>query len=97
MGESGMSAEAATKYLGGIGVSLSSPNVVMDLRIPQNNRYQREVLDTVLSDFLANRITREEAMQRIETGWEQLNIKIGKDTQKAAYRASLGLGTKKEK
>ena len=95
--KAGMSAEAATKYLGGIGVSLSSPNVVMDLRIPQNNRYQREVLDKALSDFLANRITREEAMQRIETGWEQLNSKIGKDTQKAAYRASLGLGTKKEK
>ena len=54
----------------------------MDLRIPQNNRYQREVLDTALSDFLRNRISREEAMQRIETGWEQLNSKIGKDTKK---------------
>ena len=95
--KAGMSAEAATKYLGGIGVSLSSPNIVMDLRIPQNNRYQREVLDTALSDFLRNRISREEAMQRIETGWEQLNTQIGKDTQKAAYCASLGLGKKKEK
>ena len=95
--KAGMSNEAATKYLGGIGVSLSSPNIVMDLRIPENSQYQREVLDKALSDFLGNLITREEAMQRIEIGWEELNKKNGKDTQKAAYRASLGLITKKEK
>jgi len=95
--KAGMSPEAATKYLGGIGVSLSSPNIVMDLRIPQNNRYQREILDTALTDFLTNKITREQTMQRIETGWEKLNIEIGKDSQKAAYRGSLGLSNKKEK
>jgi multiple sugar transport system substrate-binding protein len=92
--KAGMSPEAATKYLGGIGVSLSSPNIAMDLRIPQNNRYQREVLDPAIADFLRNRITREETMQQIETGWEKLNIEIGKNAQNNAYRASLGLSKK---
>ncbi len=89
--DAGMSEEAASKYLGAIGISLSSPNVVLDLRIPQNQRYQEVVLDQTLADFLAGTITRDEAMQRIYDGWEEITEEVGRDAQQHAYRASLGI------
>lgn len=89
--KAGMTSEAADKYLGGISVSLNNPNMVLDLRIPQNYRYQTDVLGSVVIDFLTDKITREEAMQRIEKGWEQITNEVGRESQRAAYRASLGL------
>lgn len=89
--EAGMSEEAAGKYLGAIGVSLSNPNVVLDLRIPQNQRYQEVVLDAVLAEFLAGTLTTDQAMQRIFEGWEQITTEVGREAQRATYRASLGI------
>ena len=89
--EAGMSLETTSRYLGAIGFSLRSPNVVLDLRIPQNNRYQQEILDTALAEFLQDKITREQTMQQIEAGWENLTNEIGRESQKIAYRSSLGL------
>ncbi|MBN3885640.1 MAG: extracellular solute-binding protein [Nostoc sp. JL34] len=89
--KAGMSPDAANNYLGAIGVSLNSPNMVLDLRIPHNQQYQLDVLDVVLADFLASKLTTQEAMQQIEQGWEQITNKVGRESQRAAYRASLGL------
>ncbi|MEH2272975.1 MAG: extracellular solute-binding protein [Nostoc sp.] len=89
--KAGLSSEAANNYLGAIGVSLNSPNIVLNLSIPHNQEYQFEVLDTAVSDFLANKLTTEKTMQQIEQGWEQITNKVGRESQRAAYRASLGL------
>lgn len=89
--KAGMSPETANNYLGAISVSLNSPNMVLDLKIPQNEQYQFKLLDSVLSDFLTNKLTVAEAMQQIEQKWEQLTNKVGRESQRAAYRASLGL------
>ncbi|NTW04416.1 MAG: hypothetical protein HGA19_24660 [Oscillochloris sp.] len=87
----GMSAEASSKYLGAISVSLRSANVVLDLRIPQNQRYQEVVLDTALAQFLADTLTRDQAMQYIYDEWEKISDEVGRAAQLQAYRASLGL------
>ena len=89
--KAGMSPEAASNYLGAIEASLNSPNMVLDLRIPQNQRYQGVVLDTAISQFLAGEITRDECMKQIYDGWEELTEEIGRESQLAAYRASLGV------
>ncbi|MBC8449877.1 MAG: extracellular solute-binding protein [Chloroflexi bacterium] len=89
--EAGMSPAAASNYLGAIEASLASPNMVLDLRIPQNQRYQGVVLDTTISQFLAGELTKEEAMQQIYNGWEELTEEIGREGQLAAYRATLGV------
>ncbi len=89
--KAGMSPTAANKYLGGIGASLNSPNIMLDLTIPNNNGYQKEILDTTISAFLAGEISRDRAMSKITTGWEKLTDEIGRDKQKAIYRNSLGL------
>jgi multiple sugar transport system substrate-binding protein len=89
--EAGMSTEAAEVYLGAIQDSLNSPNMVLDLRIPQNQRYQQQVLDEKVAQFLAGEITKEEAMQQIYDGWVEINEEIGLEDQQAAYRATLGV------
>ncbi|MEH2348550.1 MAG: extracellular solute-binding protein [Nostoc sp.] len=88
--KAGMSPETANSYLGAIGVSLNSSNMVLDLTIKNNQQYM-EVLDAIRADFLANKITKEQAIQQIEQRWEQITNKVGRESQRAAYRASLGL------
>jgi multiple sugar transport system substrate-binding protein len=87
----GMSDTAADLYLGAIKASLNSPNMVLDLRVPQNQYYQQVVLDTAVSQFLAGEISRDEAMQDIATKWEEKTDELGRDEQKAAYTGSLGI------
>jgi multiple sugar transport system substrate-binding protein len=88
--EAGMSEKAAKDYLGAIQQSLDSPNMILDLRIPENQRYQQVVLDEAVARFLAGEISKEEAMQAIENGWNELNDEIGKDEQLEVYKATIG-------
>ncbi len=89
--EAGMGEEAVTKYLGGISVSLKNPNMVLDLRIRENALYQREILDTALTNFLTGKMTRDETMEQIERGWEKRTNEMGRDSQLRDYRDSLGI------
>jgi multiple sugar transport system substrate-binding protein len=89
--KAGMSEQAAKDYLGAIEASLNSPNMVLDLRVPQNQRYQQVVLDTAIHRALAGETTPDEAIQEIVTGWDEITAELGKDEQQAAYRASLGV------
>ena len=86
----GMSEQAARDYLGAIGDSMNSPNMILDLRIPQNQRYQQTVLDTGIARLLAGEINIAQAMRQIEAGWEEITDELGRDEQAKAYRATLG-------
>jgi multiple sugar transport system substrate-binding protein len=70
--EAGMSPDAATNYLGAIEASLASPNMVLDLRIPQNQRYQQVVLDQAVSQYLAGEIDLDTAVKQIYDGWQEI-------------------------
>jgi multiple sugar transport system substrate-binding protein len=65
--------------------------MVLDLRVPQNQRYQQVVTDPILSQFLAGEYTAEEAAEEISNQWEEITDEIGRDDQLAAYVASLGI------
>ncbi len=52
----GMSKVAGDSYLGAIKDSLDSPNMVLDLRIPQNQKYQQVVLDEAIARYLAGEL-----------------------------------------
>jgi len=88
--KAGMSDALAASYLGAIKASLQSPNMVIDLRIPQNQRYQQVVLDTAVSRFLAGELDADATMKAIESGWNEITEDVGKDNQLAAYKASIG-------
>jgi len=89
--QAGMSPEAATNYLGAIEASLASPNMVLDLRIPQNQRYQGVVLDTAVAQYLAGEIDLETAVKQIYDGWQAITDELGRDAQAAAYQGTLGV------
>jgi multiple sugar transport system substrate-binding protein len=89
----GFSETAAQNYLGAIEGSLSNENMVLDLSIPATNRYLQTTLDTVVSQFLAGEFTAEEAAQEIFNQWNEISDEVGRDAQKAAYLASLGIST----
>ena len=88
--KAGMSPEAASNYLGAIEDSLKSPNMVLDLRIPQNQQYQGVILDTAVAQFMAGEISKEEAMQQIYDGWQELTDELGRQEQLDAYVNTLG-------
>ena len=89
--KAGMSKAAAENYLGAIKDSLNSPNMVLDLRVPQNQRYEQVVLDTTVARLLAGEIDVDKAATEIETGWNEATEELGKDAQLKAYRAALGV------
>ena len=62
--KAGMSEQAAKDYLGAIEASLNSPNMALDLRVPQNQRYQQIVLDTAIHRALAGETTRRRGNRR---------------------------------
>lgn len=88
--KAGMSDTAANSYLGAIKASLQSPNMIIDLRIPQNQRYEQVVLDTAVARFLAGELDADATMKAIESGWDEITDDLGKDAQLRAYKASIG-------
>jgi len=88
--DAGMTEEEAEVYLGAINASMSSPNMILDLRIPQNQRYQQVVLDEAISRFLSGEIDAEATVDAVATGWEELNDEIGREEQLEFYRATIG-------
>jgi multiple sugar transport system substrate-binding protein len=91
---SGMNQAMAQDYLGAIQASLNSPNMVLDMRIPQTQYYQQVVLDTALAQFLAGELDVNATMKQIADQWNAKTDQIGRDAQLAAYKGSLGISTK---
>lgn len=89
--KAGFSEASAKDYLGAINASLSSPNMILDIRIPQNQRYQQVILDEAVSQFLAGELTAPEAAKQISDKWEEATNELGRDKQLAAYKATLGI------
>jgi multiple sugar transport system substrate-binding protein len=86
----GMSEAAAKNYLGAIEASLNSPNMALDLRIPQNQRYEQVALDTTIARMLAGELSVEDTMKQIEAAWNDITDEVGRDQQTKAYKATLG-------
>jgi multiple sugar transport system substrate-binding protein len=88
--KAGMSETAAKDYLGAIKASLDSPNMVLDLRIPNNQKYQQIVLDTAIARMLAGELDIPATMKTIEDGWNEISDEVGRDSQLAAYKSTIG-------
>jgi multiple sugar transport system substrate-binding protein len=88
--KAGMSEQAAKDYLGAIQASLNSPNMVLDLRIPNNQRYQQVVLDTSIARMLAGELDIPATMKAIADGWNEVTDEVGRDSQLAAYKSTIG-------
>ena len=85
-----MTEDEAKNYLGAINDSMNSPNMILDLRIPQNQKYQQVVLDEAISRFLAGEIDADQTVKAVSDGWAELNDEIGTDDQLKFYKATIG-------
>ncbi len=88
---SGMNQADAQSYLGAIQTSLASPNMVLDLRIPQNSYYQGVVLDTTLAQFLAGQVSADQAAKAISDGWDAKTNELGRQDVLGVYDATLNV------
>jgi len=82
--------EEATLYLDAQRESLQSPNVALDLRIPGHYAYT-QALEVQLTRALNFEISPQEALNNVAKAWNALTDRFGRDKQRAAYRASMGL------
>lgn len=89
--DAGFSQAAAENYLGAISESLNHPNMASDLRIPGAAEYTGVILDQEVARFLANEITAEEAVARIQEAWVEITEDLGPEDQLELYKASLGI------
>ena len=89
--DAGLSQAAAENYLGAIKASLENTNMVLDMRIPLTKRYQQDVLDTAVSQYLAGELDAAATGQAIADGWNAISDEAGREAQLAAYVASLGV------
>jgi multiple sugar transport system substrate-binding protein len=89
--KAGMSEQAARDYLGAIEASLKSPNMVLDLRIPQTAFYQQTAQDTTLAQFLSGELSAEQTMKQITDQWNQKTDQVGRQSQLDAYKATLNV------
>jgi multiple sugar transport system substrate-binding protein len=65
--------------------------MILDLRIPQNQKYQQVVLDEAIARFLAGEIDKEATVKTVLDGWNDLNEQIGADSQLKFYKGTLGV------
>jgi len=89
--KAGMSKFAGDLYLGAIKDSLDSPNMVLDLRIPQNQKYQQVVLDEAVARYLAGQLDEDGTVKAVLDGWNDLNEQIGVENQLKFYKGTLGV------
>ncbi|HEY3085025.1 MAG TPA: extracellular solute-binding protein [Candidatus Dormibacteraeota bacterium] len=89
--KAGMSTQAANDYLSAIKTSLQSPNMVLDLRIPQSAYYEQTSLDTALAQFLAGELNTSQTMAQITSQWNKKTDEVGRPSQLDAYTASLSV------
>jgi multiple sugar transport system substrate-binding protein len=88
-----MTKEEAEAYLASQRDSLNAPNIALDMRLPGYFSYT-EVLEIELSKALAGEVEPKAALDAIAEQWNALTDEFGRDAQRAAYRASMGLPPK---
>jgi len=86
----GMTQEVAQNFLSTYLGGLSDPNAALDLRIPQAAQYTNSIEDKAIAQYLAGELDEAAAGQQIVDAWNQLTDQIGRDSQAAAYAASIG-------
>lgn len=89
--QSGFSTESARAYLQQITLSLSNPNVVMDITIPGAGEYY-QVFDEAIDKAVRGELKPAQALDQAAAQWEGITDRLGRARQAAFYQASLNIG-----
>jgi multiple sugar transport system substrate-binding protein len=78
-------------YLGSNADSYNHPNAAIEPRIPGIFQYYSVAEDELAKGFAGQYASAQETADAIAAAWERITDQIGRDSQIALYRASLGL------
>ena len=78
-------------YLGSNADSYNHPNAAIEPRIPGIFQYYSIAEDELAKGYAGQYASAQETADAIAAAWEKITDQIGKETQIALYRASLGL------
>jgi multiple sugar transport system substrate-binding protein len=79
-----------TSYLKSEADSYNHPNAAIEPRIPGIFQYYSEAED-ILSNIYAGKMSAQEGADAIAAAWEKRTDQLGRDSQIALYKASLGM------
>jgi multiple sugar transport system substrate-binding protein len=82
--------EDARGYLDMIRLVQEDPNSVFQLRLPGYSQYQ-DALELATSKAMSGQATAQEALDEAAAEWNAITDRIGRENQRALYRASIGL------
>ena len=88
--DTGFSESDARGYLNMVEDVLMHPNAVFQLRLPGYIQYQ-DALELAVSKALSGQSSAKSALDEAASSWNSITNKIGKNSQKKLYRASVGL------
>jgi multiple sugar transport system substrate-binding protein len=78
------------EYLQGFYDNFRNPKLLPFLRIPGTFSYWR-ALDVHLAEAAAGQLSPEDALRAAAVDFEEITIRLGREQQRKAYKASLGL------
>jgi multiple sugar transport system substrate-binding protein len=78
-------------YLGSNAESYNHPNAAIEPRIPGIFQYYSVAEDELAKGFAGQYASAQETADAIAAAWEQITDQIGRESQIALYRASLGM------
>jgi len=78
-------------YLNSLDESYNHPNAAVEPRIPGIFQYYSVAEDELAKGYAGQYATAQETADAIAAAWEKITDQIGRDSQVALYRASLGL------
>jgi multiple sugar transport system substrate-binding protein len=82
--------ESASEYLDVIRISLESPHVALDLRIPGFNEYTT-VFEKEVYRAVTGEISVQQALDNAAAQWDAITDRRGREKQRSLYRSSMGL------
>jgi multiple sugar transport system substrate-binding protein len=88
--EAGYDEAYISNYLGSQANSYNHPNAAIEPRIPGIFQYYSEAED-ILANIYAGKMTAQQGADAIAAAWEKRTDQIGRDSQIALYKASLGM------
>lgn len=89
--DAGISEQDAKEYLAAVQADLENPNVLIDLRIPGKPEYVDTVLDLQVNKAIVGVEDPQVALDAVYAEWEKITERLGRDSQKAFYRAMMGM------
>lgn len=90
--EAGYDRAYVEDYLGSNADSYNHPNAAIEPRIPGIFQYYSVAEDELAKGYAGQYESAQETADAIAAAWEKITDQIGRDSQIAVYKASLGLG-----